>query len=242
MLPLDALNQLLRCVEIALMARQIECGLGLFFGGGFDVPAQNLSAKCRQGRLVGALLSRHQQDCPDVGARKVLDQACQQLDFGLGQCLSIVHDPDLGLVHLRGRFDGLVERLAGQHFVEAPQQRVGVGGKVDLDPVIRGLLVQAGQQQTQVMVEQGFKRTIQGQAQALMGHGIGAAIDAHAIGGPKDVIFQGGAVGVDLDVHARAGAFSSRLPSGLNSMLGGTLTLGLACGGFTGEAASRLKT
>ena len=239
---LYALDQLLHRTEVALLAGQLECRRGLLGCGRFDVPAQNFSAKCRQRRQGGAGLARHQQHGPDVGAWEVLDQARQQLQLAFGQGVGIVHDPDLGRVDRLVGFDRLAQGLAGQHFVEAAQQGVGVGRKVDFDAVLGGLLAQAAQQQIQVVVEQGFVGAIKRQAQAFVGQGVGAAVDAHAVGGAENTGVQGGVVGLDLDVHARAPSFSSRLPSGLNCMLWGTLTLGLAWGGFKGDAASRLKT
>ena len=109
LLALDALDQGLHCVQISVAAGLLQSSLRLLFGRCFDVPAQYFSAKGRQRRLLRMGLTRHQQDGTDVGAWEILNQACQQLDFTLWQGLSIVHDPDLRLVHRGVGFDGLVE-------------------------------------------------------------------------------------------------------------------------------------
>ena len=92
------------------------------------------------------------------------------------------------------------------------------------------------------MIEQGLERAVKRQTEPFAGDGIGAAIDAHAVGSPKDKRGHGRFIRLDLDVHAVAPAGLILLPSGLNSMFGGTFTLGLGCAGFMGEAASRPKT
>ena len=237
----DAFEQLLHGQQAAFGARCIERGLGLFGVGGFDFPAQNFAAKCGQ-VVLGGVGAAHEQDGPDVGPREILNEPGQQLDFGLWHGLGVVHDPDLRRAGLGVWAGGLFDRLACQRFVEAAEQGVGVGREVNLDAVLGRFLAQALQQQAQVVVEQGFVFALQRQAQAFAGDGVGAAVDAHAVGRAKHKVGQRRAVGCDGDVHAVAPWAVAFLPSGLNCMLGGTFTWGLGRAGFMGEAASRLKT
>jgi hypothetical protein len=88
-LAFDASQQLLHGLLATIGAGAVECGLGLFGVGGFDFPAQDFAA---EGRQVVESVGRafHEQDGPDVGTWEVLDQAGEQLDFGVGQGLSVV--------------------------------------------------------------------------------------------------------------------------------------------------------
>ena len=202
-------DQQLQSVGLSVVTRGLQRGFHLFFAGGFDVPTQQLATKGRE-RFLGRGLSDHQQDGADVGAREILDQAGQQLQFLVRQLLGVVHQPDLGRGGLVLVAGGVTYRLAGQHLIEACDQGFGVGRKVDLHRQFGSAGAQPLQQDLHVMVEQRLADAGERQTQALLRQGVDAAVHTHAVGGAEKEAAQVGVGGVDADVHAGVVAAAAR--------------------------------
>ena len=117
--------------------------------------------------LFAALRQEHHH--PDIGTGKMLNQAGQQLDFMVRQGGGIVHDPNLGRRNRHIGFHRLLHRVVTQGRVEAGQQGLGAGRKVDLNPDLRGHRTQALDQNFAVVVQDGLMAAQQGQAHAVLG-------------------------------------------------------------------------
>ena len=137
-----------------LGAGLFEQRLGLLVTGRLDFPVQDAPAKRGQQALFFAG-GGEQHHHADIGRRKVLHQAREQLDLVVGQGGRIVHDPDLGGRHRRFGAHGVFDGIGLQHLVKAGDQRLGAGRKIHLQPDVGRGFAQAGYQQFAVVVQDG---------------------------------------------------------------------------------------
>ena len=88
-----------------------------------------------------------------------MHQARQQLNFMVRQRTGIVHYPDArgGQTHLA--VHGLLYRGVHQHLIEACQQRLRTGWKIDFDGDLWSRLTQATYQHLAVVIKNRFMRT-----------------------------------------------------------------------------------
>ena len=101
----------------ALGATHIEHGVFLLLGGGFDFPIQDAPPKGAE-QLLFFAGGGQQHDHPNIGARKVLNQTGQQLNFVVGQGRGVMHDPNFWVGYPGGGVSGGIYRGADQHVVK----------------------------------------------------------------------------------------------------------------------------
>ena len=152
----------------ALHLRLGQHVVGLLGRGGIDFPVQDPAAEGNQQLLLFAALRQEHHDA-DIGTREMLYQAGQQLNFMVRQGGSIMDDPNLGRRNRHIGFHRLLHRVVTQGRVEAGQQGLGAGRKVDLNPDLRGHRTQTLDQNFAVVVQDRLMAAQQGQAHAVLG-------------------------------------------------------------------------
>ena len=107
----------------------------------------------------------------DIGRRKVLHQAREQLDLVVRQGRGVMHDPDLRRRHRRLGAHGVFDGIGLQHLVKAGDQRLGAGREIHLQAHVGRSLAQAGHQQLAVVVQNSVVAADHGQAHVVVDQG-----------------------------------------------------------------------
>ena len=217
--------------------------VGLLGRGRIDFPVQDAATEGDQQLLLFAALRQEHHD-PDIGAGEMLNQAGQELDFMVRQGGGIVHDPNLGRRNGDVGLHGLLHGVVTQGCVEAGQQGLGAGRKVNLDADLRGHRTQALDQNFAVVVQDRLVAAQQGQAHAVLGDRGDYTLQAQHVRGAEQegcpaVKFFG--AGRQRRSHRTAPA-TMGLPLVSNSMASGILGVGRAIGSTPGCTRAKLNT
>ena len=144
-----------------------EQGVFLRQSGRLDIPVQKPAPKgIKQFMFAAGRGQEHHH--PDIGARKILHQAGEQLNFVVWQGGGVVHDPYFGWRVLHLVAHGVLNRVGLQHLIEARDQGVGTGRETHLEFNFGRCFAQPGHQQFAVMVEDGVLGADHGQAHAAL--------------------------------------------------------------------------